>query len=247
MRYFETIALLASLGCVQAATVVRGPKDPYFLLVGDSTTAPNGGWGDAFSDLAENGAEAENRGKSGSTTISWKTNGRWDDLLETVANVKADYEPVVTVQFGHNDQKSLTLDEYRANLLSIATDLKEAGATPILVTPLTRRNWVDNELQQDFKDWRGKVIAVAKEVGVKYLDLTLASTKYVKAIGEEDSQYYNLSEGDGTHLNEAGGIIFSRIVADLLLQKRSDFAGYLRANEALSDKIGAGRFATGDE
>ncbi|KAF7531051.1 hypothetical protein G7054_g9259 [Neopestalotiopsis clavispora] len=240
-------ALPAFLSLVDAVSIKRASKDPYFLLIGDSTVAVNGGWGDGFLAYLTNGAEGENRGKSGSTTASWKANGRWADLLSTVAEEKDTYEPIVTIQFGHNDQKSLTLDEYRANLVNITTTLKEAGATPIIITPLTRRNFDGDEVEQDFKDWRGKGIAVAKEVGIKWLDLTQASTTYINAIGAENASYYDLSDGDGTHLNTHGQTVFGRMVADLLLEKRTDLSSFFTSDEALSDKIWAGEFATGDE
>lgn len=113
------------------SAVTRAKKPPYFFLIGDSTVAVNGGWGDGFLSYLKDSAEGENRGKSGSTTVSWKSNGRWASLLQGINDTRADYEPVVTVQFGHNDQKSLTLDEFRANLVNIATELKDAGATPV--------------------------------------------------------------------------------------------------------------------
>jgi hypothetical protein len=37
------------------------------------------------------------------------------------------------------------------------------------------------------------------------------------------------------------------MVLDLLLEKRDDFSQYFTANEALSDKIKKGEFATGEE
>ncbi|ETS84964.1 hypothetical protein PFICI_02989 [Pestalotiopsis fici W106-1] len=246
--FFTCLSVLpALLNLAAGISIKRASKDPYFLLIGDSTVAVNGGWGDGFLSYLRNGAEGENRGKSGSTTASWKANGRWADLLTTVADEKDAKEPIVTIQFGHNDQKSLTLDEYRANLVNITTTLKEAGATPIIITPLTRRNFDGDEVQQDFVEWRGKAIAVAKEVGIKWLDLTQASTNYINAIGAENASYYDLSEGDGTHLNTAGQTVFGRMVADLLLEKRTDLSTFFTPNEALSDKISAGEFATGDE
>jgi hypothetical protein len=44
-----------------------------------------------------------------------------------------DYETIVTMQFGHNDQKALTLDEYRGNLEGLAADIQDLGATPVCI------------------------------------------------------------------------------------------------------------------
>jgi lysophospholipase L1-like esterase len=87
----------------------------------------------------------------------------------------------------------------------------------------------------------------AESAEVKYLDLNMASTIYVDAIGTEDAQYYNLSEDDRTHLNVAGQTVFGRMTLDLLLEIRPDLAGYFASNEALSEKIANGEFATGEE
>ncbi|KAF9870927.1 GDSL-like Lipase/Acylhydrolase [Colletotrichum karsti] len=242
-----TIAFLAALAAdlISGNPVTRAAKSPYFFLIGDSTVAVNGGWGNGFLSYLKDPAEGENRGKSGSTTVSWKSNGRWASLLEGINDTKADYEPIVTVQFGHNDQKSLTLDEFRANLVDIAAELKEAGATPIFITSLTRRTFEDGEVVQNLYDWRGKTIAAAKESGIKWLDLNIASTNYVNAIGEENSTAYNLDGDDRTHLSPAGEIVFGRMVVDLLLEKRTDLEQYFEADEEISEAIANGEFTTG--
>ncbi|KAL2837101.1 SGNH hydrolase-type esterase domain-containing protein [Aspergillus pseudoustus] len=222
-------------------------KPPYIITIGDSTVAVNGGWGDGFLSYLHEPADGTNRGKSGSTTVSWRANGRWAALVENINSTVADYDTIVTMQFGHNDQKALTLDEYRANIVQLCADIKALGATPIIITPLTRRNFDGDSVQEDFVEWRGKAIAAAKDAGAKWLDLTIASTDYINAIGEQNAATYDLSEGDGTHLNSAGEIVFGRMVADLLIEKRPDLEEFITPNEALSEKIWAGEYATGDE
>lgn len=126
------------LTSLAAATTVSGvavtkkaAAPPYFILIGDSTVTDNAGWGGAFVDLIMGSAKGENRALSGKTANSWQSNGRWDQLLETVNETVADWEPIVTMQFGHNDQKSVTPDEYGVTLEDMTTQLKEAGATPV--------------------------------------------------------------------------------------------------------------------
>ncbi|KAE8154433.1 SGNH hydrolase-type esterase domain-containing protein [Aspergillus avenaceus] len=245
---FTSLSLLTSLfSYALASPVARASKPPYLFLIGDSTVAVNGGWGDGLLSYIKDPAEGENRGKSGSTTVSWKTNGRWEALIEDIEANADSYEPIVTVQFGHNDQKSLELSEFQSNLEDIATDIKSAGGTPILITSLTRRSFDGSEVIQDLADWRKATISAAKAVGVKYLDLNLASTDYVNAIGKEDAQNYNLASSDRTHLNSAGEAVFGRMTLDLLLEAREDLAEYFESNEALSEKIANGEYASGDE
>lgn len=118
-----------------------------------------------------------------------------------------------------------------------------------MISPLTRRNWDDGVLSEDFVEWRKAAKLAAIHTNSDFLDLTTASTTYIKAIGEEDSQYYNYGDAgtDGTHLNSAGAKVFSRMVSDLLLDVRTDLADYITTNAALSKLIDDGEFATGDE
>ncbi|KAG9257205.1 SGNH hydrolase-type esterase domain-containing protein [Emericellopsis atlantica] len=248
MRLSSIVSCLtAVVGLVNGGPVTRQTKPPYFLLVGDSTVAVDGGWGNGFLSYLQDGADGENRAKSGATTVSWKSDGRWDSLVETIGNVKDDYEPIVTIQFGHNDQKVMTLDEFRVNLIGYANDIKALGGTPIFISSLTRRTFEDGKVVQNLKDWRDETLVAAESTGVQFVDLNMASTTYVDAIGAEDAQYYNLEPSDRTHLNPAGEIVFGRMTLDLLLDVRPDLAGYFEANEALSEKIANGEFATGEE
>ncbi|KAE8375700.1 SGNH hydrolase-type esterase domain-containing protein [Aspergillus bertholletiae] len=245
---FGALGFAAALvGLASASPIARVSKPPHLFLIGDSTVAVNGGWGDGLLSYLKDPAQGENRAVSGTTTVSWKSNGRWDDLIASIESNANDYEPIVTVQFGHNDQKTLSLDEFTSNLESIATDIKEAGGTPIFITSLTRRNFDGDEVRQDLKDWRDATIAAAQAVGIKYLDLNLASTNYVNAIGEENAIKYNLASNDRTHLNTAGEIVFGRMTLDLLLEARKDLRQYFTSNKALSQKIARGEYATGDE
>lgn len=241
---------LAASATVSAAAVnKKAASPPYFILIGDSTVTDNAGWGGAFVDLITGGAEGDNRAVSGRTAESWQANGRWDALFKTINETVADWEPIVTIQFGHNDQKAVTVDEYQASLEDMTTQLKDAGATPIVISPITRRNWYDGVLREDFVEWRKAAKLAATHTGCDFVDLTTASTTYVKAIGEEDSQYYNYGDAgtDGTHLNAAGAKVFSRMVSDLLLDVRADLGDYIAANAVLSGLIADGEFATGDE
>lgn len=127
---------LAGIVTVSGAAVEKkATPPPYFILIGDSTVTDNAGWGGSFVNLIKGGAEGENRAVSGRTVESWQSNGRWDKLLATINQTVAEWEPIVTIQFGHNDQKAVTVDEYQASLENMTTKLKDAGATPVRITP----------------------------------------------------------------------------------------------------------------
>ncbi|TEA18336.1 Rhamnogalacturonan acetylesterase RhgT [Colletotrichum sidae] len=244
------VATVSAIPFQPSALEPRQDKPPYFLLTGDSTVAVNGGWGDGFLSFIEAPADGKNYGKSGATTVSFRAQGIWDTVIGEVEANKDDFSPIVTIQFGHNDQKAaanISLDRFQKNLETLANEVTAAGGTPILITSLTRRAFSGGKVIQNLENERVRAIAAAEAVGATYLDLNTASTDYVNAIGNANGKLYDLSSGDSTHLNTAGEVVFGRLVADLLLEKRTDLAEYFKVNKALSDKIKNGEFATGDE
>ncbi|EFQ27369.1 GDSL-like Lipase/Acylhydrolase [Colletotrichum graminicola] len=228
----------------------RQTKPPYFLLTGDSTVAVDGGWGDGFLTFVESPADGKNYGKSGATTVSFRDQGIWDSVIAEVNANKGAFNPIVTIQFGHNDQKAaanISSEQFQANLQTLATEVTAAGGIPVIITSLTRRTFSGGKVIQNLETERLGAIAAAEAVGTTYLDLNTASTNYLNAIGNENGHKYDLSPGDSTHLNTAGGVVFGRLVADLLLEKREDLAEFIRENKALSIKLKNGEFASGDE
>lgn len=131
MKLAAPTILSAILACGTANPIRRADSPPYFITIGDSTVATSGGWGDGFLSFVASPADGTNQGKSGSTTESWRANGRWETLVETINETVDDYQTIVTMQFGHNDQKALSLDEYSENLIGLCTDIQDLGATPV--------------------------------------------------------------------------------------------------------------------
>lgn len=74
-------------------------KPVYWLLSGDSTTAPNGGWGDAYlSTTVASGSSGHNYGHSGATTASFRAGGDWANVITEIDTNKAKYDVYVTIQ-----------------------------------------------------------------------------------------------------------------------------------------------------
>ncbi|KAL8376691.1 hypothetical protein RB595_007690 [Gaeumannomyces hyphopodioides] len=221
------------------------PPPPYFILTGDSTVAVGGGWGDGFLSFLLGPAGGVNPAKSGATTVSFRAEGRWDAALASVRAAAAAHSPVVTIQFGHNDQKpakGISPDQFQGNLTRMAEEVLDAGGTPILITSLTRRTFSGGKVVQNLETERLRTIAAAGEVGAAYLDLNTASTAYINAVGDANGRLYDLAQGDRTHLNAAAGVVFGRMVADLLLEKRPDFGQYFKENKTITDAIKSGVF-----
>ncbi|PSN64743.1 SGNH hydrolase [Corynespora cassiicola Philippines] len=240
---FFSLALASPILSKSAETF----KPIYWLLAGDSTTAPNGGWGDAFlSTTVVPGSSGHNYGHGGASTASFRAGGDWANIISDIRSNKDEYDVFVTIQFGHNDQKNtsgVSLAQYKTNLATFASEVNSAGGTPILVTPLTRRTFSGGKVIQNLEIERTATIDVAKENCVKWIDLNLVSTNYVNAIGQVAADSYNWRSGDRTHLNAWGGIVFSRIVSDLIVEKYPKFIPFVSKNETLSATIKAGEVA----
>jgi hypothetical protein len=124
----------------------------------------------------------------------------------------------------------------------MADEVVKAGATPILVTPLTRRTFSSGKVTENLATETAKTLEVAKGRSLHHIDLNKASTAYVNALGQAAADKYNLAAGDRTHLDEYGGVVFSRIVSDLLVAAYpSEFNGITVANATLSATIKAGK------
>ncbi|KAF9877060.1 GDSL-like Lipase/Acylhydrolase [Colletotrichum karsti] len=237
-------ALLPAFAMAAPSADKRAAKPPAFFLAGDSTTAVQseggGGWGNGFLGFLKKPAFGTNYGRNGRTTVDYVSGGYWATVKKAVQDNVKDFDVYVTIQFGHNDQKpekGISLDQYQTNLGNLAKEIKALGATPILVTPLTRRSFSNGVVTNNLSNERERTIAAATATGTTYIDLNLNSRKFVQAIGETKAHSYNLKDGDNTHLNAEGSKVFGRLVADLLLQKKTNLAEWFNADKALSDEI----------
>lgn len=175
---------------VPSSTSARFVVADRLILVGDSTIAPNGGYGDALCARFEF-VECLNRAKGGRSSKSYRREGLWDEV-RTLFTAQPQPKVFVLIQFGHNDQpgkgdRTTTLPEFSANMQRYVEEARTAGATPILVTPLTRRQFKDGKVIRNLEDWAQATRAVAKATGTPLLDLNADSTVAVERIGSTEA------------------------------------------------------------
>lgn len=124
----------------------------------------------------------------------------------------------------------------------MADEVVSAGATPILVTPLTRRTFSNGRVIENLANETAITNRIAEEKRLHHIDLNKASTAFVNAIGQTAADKYNWGPGDRTHLNPWGEVVFSRIVSDLLVEAyAAEFEAVTVKNETLSAAIKAGQ------
>lgn len=168
------------------ATPIRASK---IILVGDSTMQVHSGWGGSFcAQHVTSFAACVNLARGGRSTKSYRAEGSWELAL---AEMKTPGFVVtwVLIQLGHNDQpgkaeRSTDLaTEFPANLRRYVEEVRAAGAQPVLITPLTRRQFKGGQLQNDLAPWAAATIKIAGEMNVPLVDLNAKSAAAIQAMG----------------------------------------------------------------
>jgi hypothetical protein len=97
LPFFSAIATLVS--STPLSPRHHRDRPAYFLLAGDSTTAHDGGWGDGFlGEAVAYPATGHNYGKSGATTLSFRNEGIWVQMVQDINAYKQRYNVYVTIQ-----------------------------------------------------------------------------------------------------------------------------------------------------
>lgn len=167
-------------------TPMRASK---IVLVGDSTTAVQSGWGSSFcAEHVTSFAACVNLARGGRSSGSYIAEGSWELALAEM-RTPGFVNTWVLIQFGHNDQpgkpgRSTDLaTEFPANIRRYVTEARAAGAKPVLLTPLTRRMFKDGVLQDDLAPWAATTLRIAAEMNVPVVDLHAKSHDAIQAMG----------------------------------------------------------------
>lgn len=183
-----------SRAAVDPSVAERPPVTPVraskIVLVGDSTTAVQGGWGPSFcADHVASFLACVNLARGGRSTYNYRAEGSWDIALHEMRSGAYAGGVYVLVQFGHNDQpgkpgRSTDLaTEFPENLRRYVREVRAAGAVPVLLTPLTRRQFKDGVLVDDLAPWAEATRKVAAELDVPLVDLHARSVAAVQGMG----------------------------------------------------------------
>lgn len=205
--------------------------------VGDSTVAYNGfttypqtGIGQVFHLFCKRDIEVIDYGKNGASSKSFYDNGLFKPVEETIS--EGDF---LFIQFGHNDEKAdekrhtdpyTTYQEYLKKYVDYA---KEKSAYPVLITPLSRRHFTEDEKITDTHgEYPKAMIKLGEELGIPCIDLCQSSKELLEATGDIESRKwfmyfpvgtyknYNKDMVDNTHLHYEGAVVMAELVANAL-------------------------------
>ena len=211
-------------------------KQQKIWLCGDSTIAikqttayPETGWGMPFVHFWDSTMQVNNLAKNGRSTKTFINEGLWQQVVDGAG--EGDY---VFIQFGHNDEsiekkeRYTNPEEFKKNLTKFVQEARALKATPILLTPVSRRKFDDAGIAQEtHKVYSQLVKEVAAAENVLFIDLDTKSRALYQEFGKDNSallflqlkagEHPNYPDGkvDNTHFNELG----ARLIAQLVLKE----------------------------
>jgi pectinesterase len=209
------------------------------ILVSDSTVQDSSGWGLGFLQFVDtNRVEVINTARGGRSPMSFMKEGRWTNALA----LHGDY---YLIQFGHNNQpgkpgRSTDMPTFVANMEQYVDDARAIGAQPILVIPLTHREWNEEhpgKIKSSLAPYAADVQKIAAEKQAPLVDLQARSIELCESLGPEKclefSPLKTNAEGkvvyDGTHLRGIGHVMFAQLVVDDLRKNVPELRPYLLA------------------
>ncbi|MCS3797212.1 rhamnogalacturonan acetylesterase [Niastella sp. OAS944] len=223
-----TISLLFTL------TSLKQSEKPVLYIIGDSTVQNNDGngkneywgWGtllNAYLDTTQ--ITLRNHAKSGTSTRTFITDGRWTKVLATLKS--GDF---VIMQFGHNDQAEIndssrakgtikgtgeeiqeifnlktktqeTVHTYGWYMRKFIREAKEKGTTPIVCSLVPREKWKNGKVDREIEyvNWAQEV---ARSEGAYFIDINQIIVKKWEQMGPDAVKVF--FPGDHTHTNKKG-------------------------------------------
>lgn len=232
MKQNSKIKLLVFTALISFTSFTPAEKKIKVYLIGDSTIAnkqvkayPETGWGTPFTYFFDESVVVDNRAQNGRSTKSFLAENRWQPIIDSLK--AGDY---VFIQFGHNDEvptkkSATTPSEFKTNLTKYVIDTRSRKATPVLLTPVARRNFDSvGNFVGTHEEYSEIVRTVARETNVAFIDLDRESQDLLKSFGVEQSKllFLHLAPGehpnypkgkeDNTHFSEFGARKMAQIV-----------------------------------
>ena len=208
------------------------------------------GWGSqAYTVFDQKKVTCVNCAKAGRSTRTYLYEGRWDKVYNSLK--PGDF---VLIQFGHNDIGAIdslkmrgviacaqdTSHVYKMHdsgnyevvysfgwyLKKFIQDVREKGATPILLSLTPRNEWPNGKIERRNDTYGKWYREVAKETGVEFVDVHNISADFLDKKGQKKAKaYYN---HDHTHTSLKGAQLNAKSVAKGLKAIKSPLASYLK-------------------
>lgn len=205
------------------------------------------GYATQFSNYLDSKATIVNLAISGRSSLSYIKESNYE-LLKTSIK-EGDY---LVIGFGHNDEKSDDPTRYSEPLGSVTTEgsfkynlynyyikvANDAGATPILCTPICRANSSDNYTGNaahvtNGADYSEVIKELGTETNTTVIDLTLKTKELYTEVGYNEAIKYHAwlnskaSSVDTTHINIYGAKMVAYMFATELAKTSNKLGKYV--------------------
>ena len=239
--------------------ITRTDGKPVVFITGDSTVKNKDkdeddmwGWGSVANTVFdETKIDIVNAAMAGRSCRTYLNEGRWEKVYNSLK--PGDF---VLIQFGHNDISPIDKPKYRGAIATaddschvyrmqagtyevvfsfgwylkkFIQDVREKGATPILVSLTPRNEWPEGKMERRNDSYGVWYRQVVKDTGVEFVDLhNLAADFYDKKCGskEKANKYF---KKDHTHTSLLGAKTNAKCVAQGLKANNSPLAKYLKS------------------
>lgn len=219
---------------------------PTIYIAGDSTVVdqtkePWAAWGQMLPVFFNSRISVANEAESGETIRSFVSERRLAKVMSTIR--PGDY---LMIQFGHNDQKPgqgyvPAATDFKTYLLEYIREARAHGATPILVTPMNRRNFdADGKIVPTLGDYPQAMREVAAQQDVALIDLNALSKTLFEAMGEAGTLHafvhfpansfpdQPVELKDNTHFTSYGAYELARAIVQAIRDQKLPLGRYLR-------------------
>lgn len=225
--------------------VIESVSVPTVFLAGNSTVVdqdnePWCGWGQMLPRFMKPKIAVANYAESGEAGNSFISAKRFTKILTKMK--EGDY---LMIEFGHNDQKQKgenrgPYTSYKESLKFMIDETRKKGATPILITPMHRRRFDENnKIINTLGEYPDAMRQLAQNEEVLLIDLNDMSRTLYEAWGPEESKkaFVHYPAGtfpgqtdalaDNTHFNVYGGYQICKCVLKGLIDSDSPLKEYI--------------------
>jgi lysophospholipase L1-like esterase len=210
------------------------PALPTLYIAGDSTSTdqplePFNSWGQMITRFYSPAIAVANHGESGESLRAFIGEQRFAKLMSVIQ--PGDF---LFIQMGHNDQKEKgkgvgAFTTYAADLKKFIDAARQHGATPVLLTPVSRLSFDPahpNKILNNLGDYPEAVRKVGKEENVPVIDLNAMSQRFYEALGPETS-HLAFAGADTTHHDNYGSYELAKAIVTTIKQQNLPTAKYL--------------------
>lgn len=208
------------------------------------------GWGSVIAELFDpERITISNVAMAGRSARTYLNEGRWNRVYEALQ--PGDF---VLIQFGHNDGGEINTGKARGELHGAGAeskvlrmeatgqyevvytygwylrkfimDVREKGATPIILSHTPRNKWRDGRIERNTASFGLWARQAAEQTGTCFVDLNTLSADKLEALGEGNTDAY--FKRDHTHTSHRGAQMNAQSIAEGLKQTNCELKNYLK-------------------